>query len=92
VYKQGDISQIITPCWEEISIKVCWNIALQIPELMRYMPSNWDLENEGKKIQRSYFFGVFHTHSPAVMRGIIHNARKLRVKRAQDKKLEAPQA
>jgi hypothetical protein len=92
VYFQYQISQINTPYFEELSLKSCWHYALQIPDLMTYMPSNWDLKNDGKKIDRTFFFATFHTHSPEIMRQLIHNARALRVARAHAKKEEKPQA
>jgi len=91
-YKTNVVSAVQTPLWEELGVKHMWPIAQTIPGMMDYIPDTWDLENDGKKIQRSYFFAVFHTHSPAIMAGLIENARKQRYLRAQEKKQEKPQA
>jgi len=58
------VSACVTPYCEELGVKHMWPIALAIPGMRDYFPDTWDLENDGKKINRSYFFAVFHTHSP----------------------------
>lgn len=73
--KTKDVNSVKIPHYEELNVATIWSHYRHDDRLRHFMP---DHISKGRQIDRTWFFNVFHTLAPEVVREIVDHAEKQR--------------
>lgn len=63
------------PCWPELAVKKIWPLAIRLPGFVDYMPDEYE---GGRRVDRTFFWGVLGTLNAEFVQHLVAQARTQR--------------